>query len=367
MKIECIKEKLKNGVLSAEKMTGKNLSLAVLGAVMIEAGKSGVLIKATNLDLGVELSVPAKVEKEGSMAVSGAVLGNFLSAVGDEHAIKLESVNENLAITSDHHSTILNSFPTTDFPTIPRVSDGEVIEISAPVLVNMLKAVVYAASVSEMKPEIASVYLYGEGTSLVSVATDSFRLAEKKVDLGGKGGISGMMLLPFRNTLEVIRVLDGVGEDVTVRFNKNQVSFEAPGIYLTSRLVSGVFPNYRQIVPTSKKTSIVVTKKDFGNALKLAQIFSDKFNQVQMKVVPGDRLFEVGSKNTDTGENTTKLDATLDGEEISMNFNAKYILDCFQSIPEDSFSIEFNGAGRPMVIRGLGNGSFLYLVMPMNR
>lgn len=367
MKIECIKEKLKNGVLSAEKMTGKNLSLPVLGAVVIEAGDDGVLIKATNLDLGVELSVPGKAEKKGSVAVSGAVLGNFLSAAGDEHLIKLESVNENLAITSDKHSTVLNSLPTADFPTIPRVTDGETFEISASVWVSMLKSVVYSASISEMKPEIASVYVYGDGKSLVAVATDSFRLAEKKIEVSGGGQISGSMLIPFRNTLEIIRVLDGIADDLTVQFNKNQVSFTSPGVYLTSRLVSGVFPNYRQIVPSAKKTSIVVTKRDFGNALKLAQVFSDKFNQVQLKVMPGDKLFEVCSKNTGTGENITKVDSTLEGEDVAMSFNAKYILDCFQSIPEDSFSIEFNGAGRPMVIRGLGNGSFLYLVMPMNR
>lgn len=367
MKIECIKEKLRGGVMSAEKMTGKNLSLPVLGAVLIEAGDEGLLVKATNLDLGVELAIPAKVEKKGSVAVSGAILGNFLSAIGEEHSIRLESVNDNLAITSDHHSTLLKSLPTADFPTIPRLSDGESFEIPAARLVGGLRAVCYSASISDMKPEIASVYVYGEGSSLVFVATDSFRLAEKKVDLGSGGGITSHMLIPVRNALEIVRIFDGSEADVTVRFNKNQVSLETPGVYLTSRLVSGNFPNYRQIVPSTKKTSAVVAKRDFSGALKLAQIFSDKFSQVQFKVVPGEKLLEIGSKNSDTGENTTTVDATLDGEDLGINFNVKYILDCFQSIPEDSLSLDFNGSGRPMIVRGLGNASFLYLVMPMNR
>ncbi len=367
MKIECIKEKLRNGIISAEKVTGKNLSLAVLGTVLIGAGDEGLLLKATNLDLGVEIVIPAKVEKKGAVAVSGSVLGNFLSAIGAEHSIKLESINENLAITSDHHSTLLKSLPTGDFPTIPRVTDGESFEIPAARFVGGLRSVCYAASISDMKPEISSVYVYGEGSSLVFAATDSFRLAEKKVDLGGKHGISSHMLIPFKNALEIIRIFDGVEDDMAVRFNKNQISLMSPGVYLTSRLVSGVFPNYRQIVPSTKKTSAVVEKREFMGALKLAQIFSDKFSQVQFKIVPGDRVFEIGSRNTETGENTTTVEATLEGEELAISFNVKYILDCFQSIPEDSLSLEFNGPGRPMIVRGLGNGSFLYLVMPMNR
>lgn len=367
MKIECIKEKLKNGILSAEKLTGKNLSLPVLGTVLVEAGDEGLLVKATNLDLGVEITVPAKVEDKGSVAVSGSILGNFLSTIGDAHTIKLESVNDNLAITSEHHSTLLKSLPTADFPTIPRVTDGERFEIPASRFTGGLKSVCYAASISDMKPEIASVYIYGDNNSLVFVATDSFRLAEKKVELGSGAGITTHMLIPFRNALEIIRIFDGIDADLMVQFNKNQISLSAPGIYLTSRLVSGVFPNYRQIVPSSKKSTATIAKRDFASALKLAQIFSDKFNQIQVRVVPAENMFEVGSKNSDTGENTTTIDGTLDGEELSISFNVKYILDCFQSIPEDSLSLDFNGSGKPMIMRGLGNGSFMYLVMPMNR
>ena len=103
------------------------------------------------------------------------------------------------------------------------------------------------------------------------------------------------------------------------------------------------------------------------SSLKLANVFSDTFNQVNIKAAPGSKAFELRTKNADVGENTNKIAAALKGEEVDINFNYKYIIDCFQSIDADSVALQFNGLNRPMVIRGVPDKSFLYLVMPMNK
>ena len=108
-------------------------------------------------------------------------------------------------------------------------------------------------------------------------------------------------------------------------------------------------------------------KQDFINILKLSNIFSDSFNQINIKVSPKDKIFEIRSKNATVGENVNRVDAAISGEEIEINFNHKYIIDCFQSIDSDSVSLSFNGLNKPMVIRGTSDKSFTYLVMPMNR
>ena len=219
---------------------------------------------------------------------------------------------------------------------------------------------------SEIKPEIGSVYIYPEEDILFFVSTDSFRLAEKKIKLKQRLSFDGI-LIPYKNIVEIIKIFEGVNEDLKISLQKNQISFSSENIYLTSRVVDGNFPDYKQIIPKNPTTKAVVLKQDFISSLKISNIFSDKFNQVIISIKPNEKIFEIESKNIDIGENTTLLSGALSGENVSANFNYKYILDCFQSISGDSLSLELNGNNKPMILRGVGDSSFLYLVMPMNR
>ena len=138
-------------------------------------------------------------------------------------------------------------------------------------------------------------------------------------------------------------------------------------MYLTSRIIDGVFPDYRQIIPKEFKTEIVVLKQDLLNGLKLSNIFSDKFNQLNLNVSVKNKICELSSSNHDVGENKTNIDAALKGEDINLGFNYKYFLDCFPSITTDSVCIKCVDAGRPMLVTPVSDTSFTYLIMPMNR
>ena len=219
---------------------------------------------------------------------------------------------------------------------------------------------------SDIKPEISSVFIYTHDDNLVFVSTDSFRLAEKKTKTKGLEEITGI-ILPFKNVLEILRIFSENLGAIRVCFNKNQISFAADNIYLTSRVIDGIFPDYRQIIPKTATTEIVVLKQDLLNALKLSNVFSDKFNQVSLLVEPKQKVFELSSMNNDVGENKTRLEAVLKGEGAELAFNYRYFLDCFQSIGTDSVAIRLSGAGRPMVITPVADTSFTYLIMPMNK
>ena len=148
---------------------------------------------------------------------------------------------------------------------------------------------------------------------------------------------------------------------------KNQISFETQNIYLSSRVVDGSFPDYKQIIPKTNTTKATILKQDLISSLKISNIFSDKFNQVSITIKPNEKVFEIESKNIDVGENTTLITGSFSGENVSANFNYKYILDCFLSISGDSITLDLNGNNKPMIIKSVGDSSFMYLVMPMNR
>ncbi|MDP2788713.1 MAG: DNA polymerase III subunit beta [bacterium] len=365
MKLECSVEKIKNAIYKTERITGKNLTLPALNSILLFASSKSLKIRATNLSLGIEIEIPAKVEKEGVVAVSGSVLAGTFSNIFQGENMLVEGEGGNLLIKTKKNNIKLKGQSHEDFPTIPVVA-GSSFKIEAKKLMDGIKAVYYSSTVSDIKPEISSVFMYSEGDSLVFVSTDSFRLAEKKIKIKKMEETLGV-LIPFKNIPEILRVFGEYPGEIEVCFNKNQISFSSDDTYLTSRVIDGLFPDYRQIIPKEFNTEIVVLKQDLLNALKLSNIFSDKFNQVNFSIKPKEKIFELSSKNNDVGENRTQLDATLKGEEAELSFSQKYFLDCFQSINTDSISIKLNHSSKPMVISPVSDNSFTYLIMPMNR
>ncbi len=366
MKAECIKEKICSAVSKIDKVTGKNMTLPILSCILIEAKGNFLILKATNLDLGIEIKISAKILKEGKVAVPGAVLNSFLTNLSGDNNLIIEEKEGNLHLLSSNTQTTIKSFPSDDFPTIPKVLDGQNHEINTRDFVKGLKSVWYSASLSSIKPELSSIYIYSKNEGLCFVATDSFRLAEKKIKFKKSGEIE-QILIPFKNVVELLKIINEEKEDIEVNLSKNQISFSYNGIYIVSRVIDGVFPDYQQIIAKEFKTEVIILKQDLINTLKLSNIFSDNFNQITISVIPKEKTLEIKTKNSDVGENINKLNATISGEAIEINFNYKYIIDCFQSIDSDTVSLSFNGLNKPMVIKGVSDNSFTYLVMPMNR
>ncbi len=365
MKLECSIEKIKNALITVDRITGKNLTLPVLGSVLWVATGKTLKLRATNLNIGIEMEIPAKIEKEGVVAIRSDILSSLFSILSNDSFVSFELINGNLSVKTKSNTIILKSIPSEDFPTIP-IIEGEELIIPAKKFLEGIKSVYYSASTSEIKPEIGSVYIYPEDDILVFVATDSFRLAEKKVKIKQKLSFNGI-LIPFKNTIEIIKVLENIEGDIKITLSKNQISFSTSNIYLTSRVIDGSFPDYKQIIPKNPTTEVTLLKQDFISSLKISNIFSDKFNQVTFNIKPSEKVFEIEAKNSDIGENVTLISGALSGESIMLNFNYKYIIDCFISVTADSLVLEFNGNNKAMIIRPIGDSSFIYLVMPMNR
>lgn len=366
MRIEISVDKLKEAVGKAEKITGKNSTLESLKSILLVASRNSLKIRSTNLSLGLEIEIAAKVMEEGEVLVSGEVLNNTLQNMNSQDkVINIEKSNENIFLNNKRTKIVIKSLNPEDFPTIPAV-DGEGFEIETQKFMEGVRSVFYSAAISDIKPEIGSVYVYSDQAELVFVATDSFRLGEKRIKVKNLKDIEGI-IIPYKNILEIIKLLSDIKGEMKVFYNKNQISFVVGGMYLTSRLINGAFPDYRQILPKSYKTRAIIIKKDLLEALRLSNVFSDKFNQIKVSINPAQKIFEVNAVNKDVGENKTLLEGVLEGDPVEMNFNHKYVLDCFQSIAEDSVVIEISESNRPVIMKGNGDKSFLYLIMPMNR
>jgi DNA polymerase-3 subunit beta len=299
------------------------------------------------------------------VAVRGSTLHELLSNLNEKTVI-FESEGDNLNIKTDLNTSTVKCYPYGDFPTIPAVSGGSCFSINAKKLLTGMKSVSFSSSISDIKPETSSVYIYPDSEDLVFVATDSFRLAEKRIKIKDLPDFSGV-LIPHKNAVEMIRVLELADGEVKVCFNKNQLSVAFDGVYLTSRLIDGVFPDYKQIIPGEHTTEAVLLKQDLVNALKINNVFLDKFNQISLFLDPRGKVFSVSAKSGEVGETNTSVPAALKGEEVSVSLNYRFLFDVFQSISSDSVSMLFLGASKPILMKGVGDTSFTYLVMPLNK
>ncbi|MBX4189569.1 DNA polymerase III subunit beta [Candidatus Parcubacteria bacterium] len=366
MKIETIKEKLVEAVSRAEKVAGKNPTLPVLSGLLLEAKDNTLSIRATNLDLGISLQLSVKVLEEGKVVVPAHVLSAFLNSLSKEKSLTLSAEAQTLIVNTSLTRTVMKTLPAEDFPVIPEIGEDSSFSMPAKDMVSGIKAVAYAAAVGSIKPELSSVCIIHENDVLVFVATDGFRLAEKRVKVK-KAPNFERILIPQRNALEIARILDSVDDDVSVSIDENQIALRVGNIYLTSRVIEGLFPDYKQIIPKETVSKVVVLKQDLINSLKTALVFADNFNQLKLSVNPSKKQFEIESKNQDVGENVYTIPAALEGKEILLAVNHRYFTDCFTSVAADSLAISFAGEGRPVVVEGVGDKSFTYLVMPMNR
>ncbi len=366
MKIECIKEQLEYGLSTALKIAGKSQSLPVLSGFYLEAGQNVLIIKATNLDLGISIKVPAKVSLSGVVVVPAQILSSFVSSLSKDHSISMASKDNLMEVKTSSTKTNIKVLPSDEFPVIPEISDDGAFSIPSRDLVYGIRSVIYAASIGSIKPELSSVSVTHDGDHLVFAATDSFRLAEKRVRIKKMPHFK-QILIPQKNAAEIAKIFDQIGDDVSISIGENQIALRSEGVYLASRVIDGIFPDYRQIIPPKHSSSAIVLKQDLINSLKTSLIFSDSFNQLTLKVFVGKKIFEMETKNLNVGDIVHKVDAVLEGEDISINVNHRYFTDCLQSISADSISLEFSGQAKPIVMRGVGEAGFLYLVMPMNQ
>ncbi len=365
MNIVCTTEKLKNAVSLAERMTGKALTLPTLHAILLTASGKSLKVRSTNLAIGIEIEIPATIESEGAVLVKGEILANVCNHLSDATEAKFTLNNDNLTIQTAQHTTVIKCLPSEEFPTLP-VVEGDHIEVKTSFLQEGIRSVYFCAALTDIKPEIASIFIYSEENTLCFVATDSFRLAEKKISIKGIPEIS-KILIPYKNIADILRVLDVAPETVRIAYSRNQISFSAQGLYLTSRLIDGGFPPYQLIIPKETLTKVVMLKQELLNTLRLSTIFADKFFQVAFTVPEDKKNIIISSKNSDVGSSISTVSAAIEGAPIEVECNLKYFLDVFQALSGDSLSLSFTQPNKPIVVKSITDTSFLYLLMPTNR
>lgn len=365
MDITCVTDNLREALHLAEKNAGKHTTLPVLSAVLFQAEAGKIRLSATNLETGVEMAVQGKITKEGTLALPARIMSLYIGNLRDPH-VRLVAEGNNVVITSKTGKTTIKGFMSDDFPLLPRIKEEYIVSFPSHELREALSRVVIAASLSEIKPEIASVYFILSQKEAVLVATDSFRLAEKILyGAFAPSPFSGSFLLPGKSATELVRILEKREGIVQLALTKGQFACHTPSMRMVSRLTEGTFPDYKRIIPTKFSTECTITRSDFLDALRVAGLFIGKLYDIAFDIEPKKGVVVIHSSHGDIGEQVAEIPVHVRGEPLSIHFNYRYIMDGVNHITSNELFWGFGSAAGPLVMRGGGDPSYAYVVMPM--
>ncbi len=363
MKIVCTTDKLKNAVITVERFTGRHITLPILSHILCRVEEKKISFIATNLEVGVEYHLTGKIQKTGVVTIPAKPFSQLLSSIRDETII-LEGKQHHLILhtpTSDINILGLNP---SDFPSLPVIKKEYSFILAAESLVAALQQVVPAAAVSDLKPELSGILFSIGPDSIVLAATDSFRLAEKTINISDGLKERRECIVPLRTAQELIRTLSlDSSEGVRISIGEHQVIFEWGVTRVLSRLIDGAYPPYQNIIPAAYETTLLVNRDDFLKKIRLAAVFSSRLNDVTLRFSPTE--LEVATTNAETGGTTSRISAKGRGASNSTVFNYRYLSDGLEAAGGENIILNLNGVSGPTLIQNPSDNSYRYLVMPI--
>ena len=363
MKIVCTQENLKNGLSVAGRIVSNANTLPILNNLLVKTESGMLKISSTNLEMAVVTRVRCRVESEGEVTVVGKTFSELINNMPNSN-ITLENKGGELLVEAENYHTKIKTLPVEEFPLIPTIEDGGILNLEAQELKNAVDSVSFATSTNQTQPEISGVFLAKEGKSLRLAATDRYRLAEKKLLTNDDSG-SQEVIIPQKTVNELSRIIGNQKGNVELVFSETQLAVNFNDTQLISRLVDGQYPAYREIIPTEFITTITTQKQPLINALKAAAVFSQGSNSIKVDFNQKNQQMVITSESADLGKSSVELPGKIFGSDVSLILNFHYLLEGLGSIEGENVLIKVIDDNSPSLIVPEGKTDFIYLVMPI--
>ncbi|HBR81148.1 MAG: polymerase III subunit beta protein [Candidatus Uhrbacteria bacterium GW2011_GWE2_45_35] len=373
MKVSCTKNNLQMGLSITSHLSTKNIQLPILNNVLMVAKNGNIRFTSTNLEIAVSCLVRGKVEEEGELTIPSKLFYDYISLLKEEK-VDLFNQDQTLVVEAGDYKTKINGLISSDFPLVPSVNSNKIYLLPVNNFREALSQVVFAVASNESRPELSGVLLKFNNNELIIAATDSYRLAERKIKVSSENFGETTIIIPSRTIIEVNRILSIFKETsdspsgVQISLSDNQVVFTYGLVEIISRTIEGSFPDYQQIVPKSFQTESKLDRNDFINAVKTASLFSRSgLFDVTVKFDPAG-TFSAAAADATRGENTAVAKAEVNGLENSVTLNFRYLLDGLNSMTTESVVFQMIDGANPCMIHPVGSeDQHLYIVMPIRQ
>lgn len=364
MKFSILQQDFISSLQAVARSCGVRSQLPVLGNILLASDEGKLKLAATNLEIGVVKKISADITEEGEITVPAKTLVELVANLAGEK-ITFSTNGDCLEISTANFSSNISGIPASEFPTIPlQSSEGVVLELE--VLVKSLPEVMFCAASDDGRPILTGILTEIKGGNLQLVATDGYRLAHKVMPTKEK--LNFKALVPRRTFEEAARLISENKTDqveISTSEDHNQMIFSFGNTKLSSRLIEGQFPSWEKIIPTQTKARIIIERLELLKAVKLASVFTrSEANIVKLHNIGRDLILTSEAK--ELGNQEKKVEAEVEGEELEIAFNTKFLIDVLQAVNSSQVIIELSGNLSAALIKPVGEEGLQYIIMPVN-
>lgn len=373
MKLSCLQENLARGLSLVGRAVSTRSTLPVLGNILLATDNGRLKLSATNLEIVVTCWVGAKIEEEGAVTVPARIISDLVNALPQEQVeMQLNPSTHTLHLACARTEANVKGIDHQEFPLIPQANDDPRIRLDPAEFKEMINQVAFAAATDDTRPTLTGVYTHISPGLMTMASTDGFRLSVRTLELEDEVSEERTLIIPARALVELARVISESDEylDVVMLSKRNQIIFEMETVRLISQLVEGQFPDFKAVIPDSHRTRTVLNTAGFLKACKTAGIFArESGNTARVRINQANELMPgyatISATSAETGDNVAQIDAMVDGDDIEMSFNVKFITDVLGVISTPQVALETTTVMEPGVVKPVGKDDYVHIIMPM--
>ncbi|KKP59042.1 MAG: polymerase III subunit beta protein [Candidatus Moranbacteria bacterium GW2011_GWF2_34_56] len=379
MKLVCTQENFKKAISIVDKITAKQITLPILKNILIETKDGRLFFSATNLEIGIIIKIGAKIEREGKIAIPSKLISEFISNLPQEENIEIELNGQILNINCGKYKAKINCLDSEDFPIIPERKGVYQFSIKNDIFKDIINKSLSSVSLNDIRVEFTGVNLSFFDEKIYFASTDSFRLSEYEVGIKENEAYKQIKestaIIPAETLRELSKILHNSNdnEETVVTIENNQIFFDIGDIKMVSRLINGKYPPYKQIIPNSFKTEILINKGELLQSIKIASVFTKKTDGEINIIIENDKNLVVKSSLQESGENQTDLLIEKTGENQDFVLNPRYLIDGLNVMDGTNIKIMINDSFSPIILKMVNDkggktvDNFIYIIMPIRK
>jgi DNA polymerase III subunit beta len=374
MKFRVAKTALVDAVSQVSKAVSSKTTIPILTGMKIQADEEGLALTGSNSDITIQVRVPKKkddleqvfVEKMGSVVLPGRIFADLVRKLPGDQVEWVVNEKFQATIRSETAEFHLNGFDPVEYPRLPHLSTDQMFSISADTLKSLIRQTGFAVATNEARGVLTGVLFQLERGVLTCVATDSHRLSKQQANVEGSEDISlSNVIVPGKSLSELAKTLADYTGVVDIIVAENQLLAKTDGLEFYSRLLEGMYPDTNRVIPQNGETELISSTKELLQSVDRASLISRDGRDNVIKWTLRDGKVEVNSAAQDIGSVTEEVVAKVNGPELSISFNARYMMEALRSIESDEIRIQFTGPMTPFLILPTAREDSLHLIVPI--